>query len=96
MLGGLFRPVSFVAKAEVASWPVLGTLARLQRTIFIDRTRRQHTGVVAERSRPARRRNGEVVVLFAEGTTGDGNRVLPFRSALLGAAERGRGRRRSP
>ena len=85
VLGGLFRPVSFIAKAEVASWPVLGILAKLQRTIFIDRTRRQHTGMVAEEA-GRRVANGEVVVLFAEGTTGDGNRVLPFRSALIGAA----------
>lgn len=86
VLGGLIRPLSFVAKAEVARWPVLGLLARLQRTIFIDRTRRMHTGEVAEEAR-RRVASGEVVVLFAEGTTGDGNRVLPFRSALLGAAE---------
>jgi len=86
VLGGLMKPLSFVAKLEVASWPVLGTLARLQRTIFIDRTRRSHTGVVVE-TVGRRVANGEVVVLFAEGTTGDGNRVLPFRSALIGAAE---------
>ena len=40
VLGGLLKPLSFVAKLEVAGWPILGTLARLQRTIFIDRTRR--------------------------------------------------------
>ncbi len=85
VLGGLM-PLSFVAKSEVATWPILGTLARLQRTIFIDRTKRSQTGVATEAI--ARRvGNGEVVVLFAEGTTGDGNRILPFRSALIGAAE---------
>ncbi len=41
---GSVLPVSFIAKAEVAGWPVLGTLARLQRTVFIDRTRRVETG----------------------------------------------------
>ena len=55
VLGGLMKPLSFVAKLEVAGWPILGTLARLQRTIFIDRTRRSHTGVVVDESRPARR-----------------------------------------
>ena len=85
VLGGLLRPMSFIAKSEVAGWPVLGLLAKLQRTIFIDRDRRHHTGAVAEEA--ARRvARGEVVVLFPEGTTGDGNRILPFRSALLGAA----------
>jgi len=89
VLGGLM-PLSFVAKAEVARWPVLGLLAKLQRTIFIDRTRRMHTGPVTKEA--ARRvAKGEVVVLFAEGTTGDGNRILPFRSALLGAAENAAG-----
>jgi 1-acyl-sn-glycerol-3-phosphate acyltransferase len=86
VLGGLIKPLSFVAKSEVARWPVLGLLARLQRTIFIDRTRRMHTGAVTEEA-GRRVAKGEVVVLFAEGTTGDGNRILPFRSALLGAAE---------
>lgn len=82
---GSVLPVSFVAKAEVAGWPVLGTLARLQRTVFIDRTRRSQTGLAADMI--ARRiGNGDVMVLFAEGTTGDGTRVLPFRSALIGAA----------
>jgi 1-acyl-sn-glycerol-3-phosphate acyltransferase len=90
VLGGLMKPLSFVAKSEVAGWPVLGLLAKLQRTIFIDRTRRMDTGPV---SREAARRvaKGEAVVLFAEGTTSDGNRILPFRSALLGAAEQATG-----
>ncbi|MFI5015005.1 MAG: lysophospholipid acyltransferase family protein, partial [Hyphomicrobiales bacterium] len=39
VLGGLV-PLSFVAKSEVAGWPIIGTLARLQRAIFVDRTRR--------------------------------------------------------
>jgi 1-acyl-sn-glycerol-3-phosphate acyltransferase len=82
---GSVLPVSFIAKSEVAGWPVFGTLARLQRTIFIDRTRRLKAGEAA--AAIARRiGNGDNMVLFAEGTTGDGNAVLPFRSALLGAA----------
>lgn len=85
VLGGIAKPLSFIAKSEVAGWPVLGLLAKLQRTIFIDRNRRLDAGPVA---REAARRvaNGEAVVLFPEGTTGDGNRILPFRSALIGAA----------
>ncbi|MBB3808204.1 lysophospholipid acyltransferase family protein [Pseudochelatococcus contaminans] len=78
-------PLSFIAKAEVGTWPVVSLLARLQRTVFIDRTRRTDTartnGAVAERLQA-----GDAIVLFAEGTTGDGTRVLPFRSALVGAA----------
>ncbi|TGD95634.1 lysophospholipid acyltransferase family protein [Methylobacterium nonmethylotrophicum] len=82
---GAVRPLSFVAKSEIAGWPVIGTLARLQRTVFIDRARKRHTAVVnTEMSR--RLRDGELIVLFAEGTTGDGNRLLPFRTSLVGAA----------
>jgi 1-acyl-sn-glycerol-3-phosphate acyltransferase len=82
---GSLRPLSFVAKSEIAGWPVIGVMAKLQRTVFIDRARKRHTAVVnTELSR--RLSAGEVVVLFAEGTTGDGNRLLPFRTSLVGAA----------
>jgi 1-acyl-sn-glycerol-3-phosphate acyltransferase len=78
-------PLSFIAKAEVAGWPAVGTLARLQRTVFIDRKRRTkavHDGAAIGH----RVGRGDVMVLFAEGTTGDGVRILPFKSALFGAA----------
>ncbi len=78
-------PVSFIAKAEVAGWPAVGTLARLQRTVFVERERKHRTREVGE-SIARRIDRGDVMVLFAEGTTGDGRRVLPFKSALLGAA----------
>jgi 1-acyl-sn-glycerol-3-phosphate acyltransferase len=78
-------PVIFITKREVADWPLIGLLARLQRSVFVDRKRRQKTGEVT--SQIAQRLvDGDPVVLFAEGTSSDGNRVLPFRSALIGAA----------
>jgi 1-acyl-sn-glycerol-3-phosphate acyltransferase len=77
-------PVVFVAKREVAGWPVFGWLARLQRTIFINRQARHQTGA-ATREIAGRLLGGDAVVLFAEGTSSDGIRVLPFRSALVGA-----------
>jgi 1-acyl-sn-glycerol-3-phosphate acyltransferase len=77
-------PVVFIAKSEVAGWPVLGWLARLQRTIFINRQARHQTGA-ATREIAARLLGGDAVVLFAEGTSSDGIRVLPFRSSLVGA-----------
>jgi lyso-ornithine lipid O-acyltransferase len=77
-------PVVFVAKREVAGWPVFGWLARLQRTIFINREARHQTGA-ATREIAGRLLAGDSVVLFAEGTSNDGIRVLPFRSALVGA-----------
>jgi lyso-ornithine lipid O-acyltransferase len=77
-------PIAFVAKKEVASWPVVGIAAKLLRTVFVDRTRRLQTHEVnAEIAQ--RLTEGDPVVLFAEGTSSDGNRVLEFRSALIGA-----------
>ncbi len=78
-------PVVFVAKREVAAWPVFGLLARLQRSVFVDRARRHKTQDV--NSEIARRlADGDPVVLFGEGTSSDGNRVLAFRTALIGSA----------
>ncbi|HEY2837342.1 MAG TPA: lysophospholipid acyltransferase family protein [Rhizomicrobium sp.] len=78
-------PLSFIAKSEVGTWPFFGTLARLQRTVFVTRARRSETGqardAIAERLK-----EGDVLVLFPEGTSSDGNVVLPFKSALLSAA----------
>jgi 1-acyl-sn-glycerol-3-phosphate acyltransferase len=81
---GSIMPVAFVSKAEVGKWPLVGVTARLQKTVFVDRTRRQQTGdAIAEMVK--RLEDGIPVMLFAEGTSSDGNRVLPFRSALIGA-----------
>jgi 1-acyl-sn-glycerol-3-phosphate acyltransferase len=85
LLSGL-TPLSFVAKAEISGWPVFGTLARLQRTVFVARERRNQTGAVVDQI-GARLAAGDCLVLFPEGTSHDGNSVLPFKSALLGAAE---------
>ena len=79
-------PLSFVAKAEVGTWPFFGTLARLQRTVFVERSRRSATGVVADAIN-LRLAAGDALLLFPEGTSHTGNSVLPFKSALLGAAE---------
>ena len=79
-------PLSFIAKSEVGGWPFIGTLARLQGTVFVDRARRHSVGGTA--SEMAKRLAGnDAMVLFAEGTSSDGNRVLPLRSSLFGAVE---------
>ena len=78
-------PVVFVAKQEVAGWPVLGLLAKLQRTVFVDRDAPPQDARRQRRDRAASH-EGDPVVLFGEGTSSDGNRVLPFRSALIGSA----------
>lgn len=75
----------FVAKGEVGEWPVIRTIARLGRTLYVRRSR-SSTG----RERDAmveRLKSGDNLILFPEGTTSDGSRVLPFRSAFLSIAE---------
>jgi lyso-ornithine lipid O-acyltransferase len=85
VISSLF-PVSFIAKSEVGTWPFVRTLARLQRSIFVERSARAKTGAV-NAAVAERLGSGDAMVLFAEGTTSDGLRVLPFRSAILGAAQ---------
>lgn len=79
-------PVSFVAKKEVGRWPFVSSLAKLQRTVFVDRERRTAAGQTA-REIADRLALGDKLVLFAEGTSSDGNRVLPFRTSLFAAAK---------
>ena len=79
-------PLSFVAKREVSTWPFISSLAKLQRTIFIDRTRR--SAVAETREEILKRLHAsERVLLFAEGTSSDGNQVLDFKSPLFAAIE---------
>ncbi len=77
-------PIAFIAKKEVGGWPIVGKTAKLQHTIFVDRARRHQTAEVNSEI-ALRLAEGDPVVLFAEGTSNDGNRVLPFFSALVGA-----------
>src|SRR5207244_8349108 len=76
---------SFIAKNEVREWPLFGWLARLQRSVFIDRRARS---TAAQREAIAGRlAAGDALILFPEGTSGDGNRVLPFKGALFSVAD---------
>jgi 1-acyl-sn-glycerol-3-phosphate acyltransferase len=84
-IGGSAK-LSFVAKSEVANWPLFGRFAKLQRTIFVERGRRSATGDIRDVIRD-RLLEGDALMLFPEGTSSDGNFILPFKSALLGAAE---------
>lgn len=81
---GSLTPVCFLAKSEVAGWPVFGLFARLQGAVFVNRGRRRLIPGVNEQLR-ARLAAGEVVVLFAEATTGDGTRLLKFHSPHFAA-----------
>lgn len=75
-------PCVFVAKSEVATWPVFGWFARRAGTIFVNRRRRTDVERVNREIRTALR-SGALVVLFPEGTSSDGTSVLPFKSSLL-------------
>ncbi|MFK0691141.1 lysophospholipid acyltransferase family protein [Mesorhizobium sp. IMUNJ 23033] len=78
-------PVAFVAKQEVGAWPIIGSLARLQRSVFVNRDR-HITVQAARRDIASRIRAGYPVVIFPEGTSTDGTVVLPFRPALVESA----------
>ena len=83
---GALGPVAFIAKSDVGRWPVFGTLSRIIRTIYVDRTKR--TRALHDRDQiQSRLAGGDQLVLFPEGTSSDGNRVLPFKSSLLSVAE---------
>lgn len=83
---GSITPLCFIAKDDVKKWPGINYLSRLQRTIFVNRNRRTDVANQAN-SIGARLVEGDVVVLFAEGTSGDGNKIMPFKSALFGAPQ---------
>lgn len=84
VLGGTIT-ACFVSKEEVAGWPLVGTVARLGRTVFVSRSR-----AATGRERDAMRGRlaaGDSLILFPEGTSSDGSRVLPFRTSFFAAAE---------
>jgi 1-acyl-sn-glycerol-3-phosphate acyltransferase len=84
ILGALLE-TGFVAKAEISGWPLFGLLAKLQRCVFVERR-----GVRAGEQRDQLRQRLDArhnIVLFPEGTSHDGNRVRPFKTALFAAAE---------
>ena len=83
---GSILPASFVAKSDVAAWPVFGLLARLCRTVFVERRAagaRGHIAFIRDRLTQA-----DSLIVFPEGTSSDGSRVLPFKSTLFAAVER--------
>ena len=83
VLGSLLE-ASFVSKAEVADWPLIGWISRLQRPVFIDRqvaSAGAHVAALHDRLAA-----GDSLILFPEGTSNDGNRMLPFKSTLFRAA----------
>lgn len=79
------EPVCFLAKREVEAWPVVSAFARLQETVFVDRQRRR-TIPAANAAMAQRMLAGRPVLLFPEGTTGDGSALGKFHSSHFAAA----------
>lgn len=81
---GAVLPACFVAKGDIAHWPVISWIAKLGRTVFVSRSRKtvEREQQILERRMAA----GDNIILFPEGTTSDGNRVLPFAAAFLALA----------
>lgn len=82
---GSMVPLSFTPKLEIRSWPVIGFFCVLADCVFIERRPTDMQRAQAEMS--ARLNSGKVLVLFPEGTTGDGFHVMPFKSGFLNLAE---------
>ena len=76
---------SFIAKSEVEGWPLFGWLARLQETVFVNRKARSEVARQRE-TLGGRLLAGDSLILFPEGTSSDGSRVLPFKTALFAVA----------
>ncbi len=83
---GAVANISFVAKSEIKKWPLIGFLAALRKTIFVERKKRTDSKRTATEM-AKRLKDGGAVVLFAEGGSNISAHILPFRSALLGAAQ---------
>jgi 1-acyl-sn-glycerol-3-phosphate acyltransferase len=81
---GSFLRASFVAKIQVAGWPIIGGMAKFAGTLFVSRTR-AGTSRESEEMR-ARLDAGDSLILFPEGTSSDGARVLPFGSSFFAVA----------
>lgn len=81
-------PAVFVSKAEVRNWPLFGWFAVISGTVFVDRERRTQVGEV-NREIESALSDGALVVVFPEGTSSNGDTILPFRTSLLEPAARG-------
>jgi len=86
VLGARIPGASFIAKSEVGGWGMVGKLADMGRTVYVERARR--LAAPAQRdSIAARLTRGDSLILFPEGTNSDGVSVLPFKSSLFAVAD---------
>jgi 1-acyl-sn-glycerol-3-phosphate acyltransferase len=81
---GSLLPVTFVSKADVARWPLIGILASLVDTVYVDREDRAASGAFAAELK-ARIVAGDTLLLFPEGTSTRGESILPFKTTPFAA-----------
>ena len=76
----------FVAKSEISKWPIINKLCKLEEQFFVDRNNfikvKDQVKLISDRLD-----KGLSVILFPEGTSSDGSKVLPFKSSLMGIIE---------
>ena len=82
---GVFVDGTFIAKSEIAGWPLFGTLGKITRTLFVRRHWR--SALIQRNALAARMRQGESFILFGEGTSSNGLGVRPIKTSLLSVAE---------
>ena len=82
---GRFFPAHFVAKSDILAWPVIGYLARQGGTVFVRRGNKQQAKAIAEEIVWLLKQNSTVIA-FPEGTTTQGDDVLPFHASLFQSA----------
>jgi 1-acyl-sn-glycerol-3-phosphate acyltransferase len=85
---GAQGPAAFLAKAEIGAWPLIGWMAWIAETLFIERGANQAPALIAAVG--GRVRDGRSVVVFPEGTTSDGTGLLRFHPRLFAAARESR------
>lgn len=82
---GAHLKASFIAKDDIAGWPVIGSLAKIQQTAFISRSSSKAKKVA--NALDVMLKEGKSLVLFPEGTSSPGTEVLPFKSSLFSLAQ---------
>jgi 1-acyl-sn-glycerol-3-phosphate acyltransferase len=78
-------PTRFIAKKEIRHWPIIGRMAHVGGTLFIDRSNRRDASRVNRHMAEALQ-NGDCLAVFPEGTTSTGQTLLPFKSSLFESA----------
>lgn len=79
------RTIRFIGKSEIKHWPIFGWFATKANTLYIERERRQHTGVIVNTASESLKL-GDCMCFFPEGTTTDGSQLMPFKGSLMQAA----------